>query len=87
MISAATAATAVLMVTAGQGAWTFNFLLAATGSGGLDQIAMGLLRLWICHAIRVRVGDGPLVQCAWRILIFHGGNCPELDPRNVTWLT
>jgi SulP family sulfate permease len=84
MISAATAATAVLMVTlvAEHG---LQYLLAATVLAGLLQIAAGFLRLgFVMRYVSKSVMTGFVNALA--ILIFMA-QLPELDPRRVTWLT
>ena len=63
MISAATAATAVLMVTLVRD-HGLQYLLAATVLAGVLQIAAGLLRLGACHALRLALGDDRLRQRA-----------------------
>jgi SulP family sulfate permease len=84
MISAATAATAVLMVTLVKD-HGLQYLLAATVLAGLIQIAMGLLRLgFVMRYVSKSVMTGFVNALA--ILIFMA-QLPELDPRNVTWLT
>ncbi|WP_370205718.1 SulP family inorganic anion transporter [Pararhodobacter marinus] len=84
MISAATAATAVLMVTLVRD-HGLEYLLAATVLAGVIQIAMGLLKLgfvmrWVSKSVMTGFVN------ALAILIFMA-QLPELDPRNVTWLT
>ena len=84
MISAATAATAVLMVTLVRD-HGLQYLLAATVLAGLLQIAMGLLKLgFVMRYVSKSVMTGFVNALA--ILIFMA-QLPELDPRNVTWLT
>ncbi len=84
MISAATAATAVLMVTLVKD-HGLQYLLAATVLAGLIQIAMGLLKLgFVMRYVSKSVMTGFVNALA--ILIFMA-QLPELDPRNVTWLT
>ena len=84
MISAATAATAVLMVTLvrDQG---LQYLLAATVLAGLIQIGMGLLRLgFVMRFVSKSVMTGFVNALA--ILIFMA-QLPELDPARVPPLT
>ncbi len=84
MISAATAATAVLMVTLVRD-HGLQYLLAATVLTGVIQIAMGLLRLgFVMRYVSKSVMTGFVNALA--ILIFLA-QLPELDPRNVTWVT
>ena len=84
MISAATAATAVLMVTLVKD-HGLQYLLAATVVAGLIQIAAGLLKLgFVMRYVSKSVMTGFVNALA--ILIFLA-QLPELDPRNVTWLT
>ena len=84
MISAATAATAVLMVTLVRD-HGLEYLLAATVLAGLIQIAAGLLRLgFVMRYVSKSVMTGFVNALA--ILIFMA-QLPELDPRSVTWLT
>ena len=84
MISAATAATAVLMVTLVKD-HGLQYLLAATVLAGLLQIAMGLLRLgFVMRYVSKSVMTGFVNALA--ILIFMA-QLPELDPTRVTWLT
>lgn len=84
MISAATAATAVLMVTLVRD-HGLQYLLAATVLTGLIQIAMGLLRLgFVMRYVSKSVMTGFVNALA--ILIFMA-QLPELDPRVVNWLT
>jgi len=84
MISAATAATAVLMVTLVRD-HGLEYLLAATVLAGLLQIAMGVLRLgFVMRYVSKSVMIGFVNALA--ILIFMA-QFPELDPRDVTWLT
>ena len=84
MISAATAATAVLMVTLVRD-HGLQYLLAATVLAGLLQIAMGLLKLgFVMRYVSKSVMTGFVNALA--ILIFMA-QLPELDPRDVTWLT
>ncbi|MCC1481087.1 SulP family inorganic anion transporter [Roseibaca sp. Y0-43] len=84
MISAATAATAVLMVTLVK-EHGLQYLLAATVLAGLIQIGAGLLRLgFVMRYVSKSVMTGFVNALA--ILIFMA-QLPELDPRNVTWLT
>ncbi len=84
MISAATAATAVLMVTLVRD-HGLQYLLAATVLTGVIQIAMGLLRLgFVMRYVSKSVMTGFVNALA--ILIFMA-QLPELDPGRVTWLT
>ena len=84
MISAATAATAVLMVTLVRD-YGLEYLLAATVLAGLIQIAAGLLKLgFVMRYVSKSVMTGFVNALA--ILIFMA-QLPELDPRSVTWLT
>jgi len=84
MISAATAATAVLMVTLVRD-HGLQYLLAATVLAGLLQIAMGVLKLgFVMRYVSKSVMTGFVNALA--ILIFMA-QLPELDPRAVTWIT
>ena len=84
MISAATAATAVLTVTLVRD-HGLQYLLAATVLTGLIQIAMGLLKLgFVMRYVSKSVMTGFVNALA--ILIFMA-QLPELDPRTVSWLT
>ena len=84
MISAATAATAVLMVTLVRD-HGLQYLLAATVLAGLIQIGAGLLRLgFVMRYVSKSVMNGFVNALA--ILIFIA-QLPELDPGKVTWLT
>ena len=84
MISAATAATAVLMVTLVRD-HGLQYLLAATVLAGLVQIGAGLLRLgFVMRYVSKSVMTGFVNALA--ILIFMA-QLPELDPSKVTWLT
>ena len=84
MISAATAATAVLMVTLVRD-HGLQYLLAATVLAGLIQIGAGLLRLgFVMRYVSKSVMTGFVNALA--ILIFIA-QLPELDPGKVTWLT
>ena len=84
MISAATAATAVLMVTLVKD-HGLQYLLAATVLTGVIQIAMGLLRLgFVMRYVSKSVMTGFVNALA--ILIFLA-QLPELDPARVGWLT
>ena len=84
MISAATAATAVLMITLVR-AEGLEFLLAATVLAGLLQIGAGVLKLgFVMRYVSKSVMTGFVNALA--ILIFLA-QLPELDPRTVTWLT
>lgn len=86
MISAATAATAVLMVTLVR-EYGLDYLLAATVLAGLLQIGAGLLKLGrFMRYVSKSVMTGFVNALA--ILIFMA-QLPELNPANegVTWLT
>lgn len=84
MISAATAATAVLMITLVKD-HGLQYLLAATVLAGLLQIAAGLFKLgFIMRYVSKSVMTGFVNALA--ILIFMA-QLPELDPRDVTWIT
>lgn len=84
MISAATAATAVLMVTLVKD-HGLQYLLAATVLAGLLQIGMGLAKLsFVMRYVSKSVMTGFVNALA--ILIFMA-QLPELDPTQVTWLT
>jgi sulfate permease, SulP family len=84
MISAATAATAVLMITLVKD-HGLQYLLAATVLAGLLQIGAGLLKLgFVMRFVSKSVMTGFVNALA--ILIFMA-QLPELDPRNVTWIT
>ena len=84
MISAATAATAVLMGTLGED-HGLQYRLAATVLAGLLQIGMGLARLgFVMRYVSKSVMTGFVNALA--ILIFMA-QLPELDPTRVTWLT
>ncbi|MDP2355424.1 MAG: SulP family inorganic anion transporter [Beijerinckiaceae bacterium] len=84
MISAATAATAVLMVTLVK-EHGLQYLLAATVVAGLLQIAAGILRVsYVMRFVSRSVITGFVNALA--ILIFIA-QLPELDPRKVTGLT
>ncbi|MCC5970217.1 MAG: SulP family inorganic anion transporter [Pararhodobacter sp.] len=84
MISAATAATAVLMVTLVRD-HGLEYLLATTVLAGLLQIGAGVLRLgFIMRYVSKSVMTGFVNALA--ILIFIA-QLPELDPRQVTWIT
>ncbi len=84
MISAATAATAVLMVTLVK-EHGLQFLLAATVLAGLLQIAAGYLRLaYVMRFVSRSVITGFVNALA--ILIFIA-QLPELDPAKVTPIT
>ena len=84
MISAATAATAVLMVTLVRD-HGLQYLLAATVLAGLLQIGAGLLRLgYVMRFVSRSVMTGFVNALA--ILIFMA-QLPELDPSRVPWLT
>ena len=84
MISAATAATAVLMVSLVKD-HGLQYLLAATVLAGLLQIAAGFLGLgYVMRFVSKSVMTGFVNALA--VLIFLA-QVPELDPRLVTWLT
>ncbi|MBV0890336.1 SulP family inorganic anion transporter [Paracoccus sp. Z118] len=84
MISAATAATAVLMVTLVRD-HGLEYLLAATVLAGLIQIGAGLLKLGrFMRFVSKSVMTGFVNALA--ILIFMA-QLPELDPARVGWLT
>ena len=84
MISAATAATAVLMVTLVKD-HGLQYLLAATVLAGLIQIGAGLARLgFVMRYVSKSVMTGFVNALA--ILIFMA-QLPELDPSKVTGLT
>ncbi|MDN5788240.1 SulP family inorganic anion transporter, partial [Pseudorhodobacter sp.] len=84
MISAATAATAVLMVTLVKD-HGLQYLLAATVLAGLLQIGARLLRLGrVMRFVSRSVMTGFVNALA--ILIFMA-QLPELDPARVTWIT
>ncbi len=84
MISAATAATAVLMVTLVRD-HGLEYLLAATVLAGLLQIAAGIFKLgFVMRYVSKSVMTGFVNALA--ILIFIA-QLPELDPRSVTWMT
>ena len=84
MISAATAATALLMVSLARD-HGLQYLLAATVLAGLIQIGAGLLRLgFVMRYVSKSVMTGFVNALA--ILIFVA-QLPELDPNKVSWLT
>jgi len=84
MISAATAATAVLMVTLVRD-YGLEYLLAATVLAGLLQIGAGIFRLgFVMRYVSKSVMTGFVNALA--ILIFMA-QLPELDPRLVPWIT
>lgn len=84
MISAATAATAVLMIGLVR-EHGLEYLLAATILAGLFQIGAGLLKLGnVMRFVSRSVMTGFVNALA--ILIFMA-QLPELDPLRVTWLT
>ena len=84
MISAATAATAVLMVTLVKD-HGLQYLLAATVLAGLLQIGAGFAKLgFVMRYVSKSVMTGFVNALA--ILIFMA-QLPELDPRVVSWLT
>ena len=84
MISAATAATAVLMVTLVK-EHGLQYLLAATVLAGVLQLVAGALRLGRVMKFVSRSVITGFVN-ALAILIFVA-QLPELDPSRVTWLT
>jgi len=84
MISAATAATAVLMITLVRD-HGLEYLLATTVLAGLLQIGAGILKLgFVMRYVSKSVMTGFVNALA--ILIFIA-QLPELDPRTVSWLT
>ena len=84
MISAATAATAVLMVTLVKD-HGLQYLLATTVLAGLLQIGAGILRLgYVMRFVSRSVMTGFVNALA--ILIFLA-QLPELDPSHVPWIT
>ena len=84
MISAATAATAVLMITLVRD-HGLEYLLAATVLAGLLQIGAGVTGLsFVMRYVSKSVMTGFVNALA--ILIFIA-QLPELDPRSVTWIT
>jgi sulfate permease, SulP family len=84
MISAATAATAVLMVTLVRD-YGLEYLLAATVLAGLLQIGAGILKLgFVMRYVSKSVMTGFVNALA--ILIFLA-QLPELDPREVSLIT
>ncbi len=84
MISAATAATAVLMVTLVRD-YGLEYLLAATVLAGILQIGAGVLKLgFVMRYVSKSVMTGFVNALA--ILIFLA-QLPELDPRDVSWIT
>ena len=84
MISAATAATAVLMITLVRD-HGLEYLLAATVLAGLLQIVTGFTGLsFVMRYVSKSVMTGFVNALA--ILIFIA-QLPELDPRSVTWIT
>ena len=84
MISAATAATAVLMITLVRD-HGLEYLLAATVLAGLLQIGAGVTGLsFVMRYVSKSVMTGFVNALA--ILIFLA-QLPELDPRSVTWIT
>ena len=84
MISAATAATAVLMVTLVRD-HGLEYLLATTVLAGLLQIGAGILRLgYVMRFVSRSVMTGFVNALA--ILIFLA-QLPELDPAQVPWIT
>ncbi|WP_121065702.1 SulP family inorganic anion transporter [Chachezhania antarctica] len=84
MISAATAATAVLMITLVKD-HGLQYLLAATVLAGLLQIGAGILKLGQ-HMRFVSKSVMTGFVNALAILIFLA-QLPELDPSSVTWIT
>ncbi|MFN3953262.1 MAG: SulP family inorganic anion transporter [Pararhodobacter sp.] len=84
MISAATAATAVLMITLVRD-HGLEYLLATTVLAGLLQIGAGILKLgFVMRYVSKSVMTGFVNALA--ILIFLA-QLPELDPRTVSWIT
>ena len=84
MISAATAATAVLMVTLVRD-YGLEYLLAATVLAGLIQIAAGVAKLgFVMRYVSKSVMTGFVNSLAILIVL---AQLPELDPTRVTWLT
>ena len=84
MISGATAATAVLIITLVRD-HGLEYLLAATVLAGLLQIAAGIFKLgFIMRYVSKSVMTGFVNALA--ILIFIA-QLPELDPRDVSWIT
>ena len=84
MISAATAATAVLMITLVRD-HGLEYLLAATVLAGLLQIGAGIFKLgFVMRYVSKSVMTGFVNALA--ILIFLA-QLPELDPRAVSWIT
>lgn len=84
MISAATAATAVLMVTLVRD-HGLEYLLAATVLAGILQIGAGLTGLsFVMRYVSKSVMTGFVNALALLIFI---AQLPELDPRQVTWIT
>ncbi|MCC5988150.1 MAG: SulP family inorganic anion transporter [Pararhodobacter sp.] len=84
MISAATAATAVLMITLVRD-HGLEYLLAATVLAGLLQIGAGLSGLsFVMRYVSKSVMTGFVNALALLIFI---AQLPELDPRDVTWIT
>jgi sulfate permease, SulP family len=84
MISAATAATAVLMITLVRD-HGLEYLLAATVLAGLLQIGAGLTGLsFVMRYVSKSVMTGFVNALALLIFI---AQLPELDPRQVTWIT
>jgi sulfate permease, SulP family len=84
MISAATAATAVLMITLVRD-HGLEYLLAATVLAGLLQIGAGLTGLsFVMRHVSKSVMTGFVNALALLIFI---AQLPELDPRQVTWIT
>ena len=84
MISAATAATAVLMVTLVKD-YGLQYLLAATVLAGLLQISAGIIKIgYLMRFVSRSVITGFVNALA--ILIFLA-QLPELDPFNVPTLT
>lgn len=84
MISAATAATAVLMITLVKD-HGLQYLLAATVLAGLLQIAAGVFKLgFVMRYVSKSVMTGFVNALATLIFL---AQLPELDPTKVTWLT
>lgn len=84
MISAATAATAVLMITLVKD-HGLQYLLAATVLAGLLQTAAGVFKLgFVMRYVSKSVMTGFVNALATLIFL---AQLPELDPTKVTWLT
>ena len=87
MISAATAATAVLMVTLVRD-HGLQYLLAATVLAGLLQIGMGLLRLgFVMRYVSKSVMTGFVNALAHHAHLFMAQAALSSIPRNVTWFS